>query len=764
MPNYRLRFQRLQGTNVCSYEKFDIPLENQGTVLLTGMNGSGKSSLFYALTHLLYSMTPKGLQKRAMINIHNPKDYWVRADFELDGTPYAIEQYQQHRILGTGTTIYRKGENITPRGNKETRTYISELLHMNRPNFLSRVFLSQEHTHVLVEGRPAEKAEHLQWIFGLASYKILADTSRKNATELKRQIGDVERWQEELDDIERHLKELPTLTKIKKTLLTRETERKDLETEIDILEGKRTKLMDQVSKVEIRESLVEELRELEITGAPTATDVAELRARVEAFQDSVAKYRNRYERARKAVLLKEELAKYSELAPVNELRRQLEEVRSQKLMLMKVTLPEAIKAHKLRTKLNKITEEEDLEDLEEREADADRKLRSLETRLKGIRHQLNKGVCPTCKRPWKGSIEDIKALEEDLSETRVQLDQASRQYHAIHTRAEDARSKVALTSKLNDLPELDPQDVEVTIEQLIKQEKGLRADLTIAEEREALKSQLRDAPEEPPKILKNKVKALEEDLQKARSMHERTSKAFDLLRRIAKLPLGDLDDIRKKLKTTEEVLKQSKERVKELGESISRIKQDLQLVKNLEERRARIETNAAESKKALRDSKLWEALRDGFTHLLRTKERRLLRRVTAELPAYLIPLFGRQSDWLHTELCKEEGGIDMRILSGNKELPPKGPSPGQKAKLGLALLFALRDIYATNTCNLLILDEPLWKIDEETRPAFLDLLHEIRQRVETLIVTTHEAEIKGHSWDHRWEATIEQGISTLTMR
>jgi DNA repair exonuclease SbcCD ATPase subunit len=228
--------------------------------------------------------------------------------------------------------------------------------------------------------------------------------------------------------------------------------------------------------------------------------------------------------------------------------------------------------------------------------------------------------------------------------------------------------------------------------------------------------------------------------------------------------LGDLQEIRTKLESTEDVLKKSRTRISELGEGISNTKQSIQQVKGLEERRIRIETEASSSRQAIRDSKIWSALREGFAHLLRVKERRILRRVTQELPAYLVPLFGRQSDWLHTELCKEEGGVEMRIMSGDKELPAKGPSPGQRAKLGLALLFALRDMYATNTCNLLILDEPLWKIDEETRPAFLDLLQEIRQRVETLVITTHEAEIKGHSWDHRWEATIEQGISTLSMR
>jgi len=129
----------------------------------------------------------------------------------------------------------------------------------------------------------------------------------------------------------------------------------------------------------------------------------------------------------------------------------------------------------------------------------------------------------------------------------------------------------------------------------------------------------------------------------------------------------------------------------------------------------------------------------------------------------MTPLFGRQSEWVTAELCRAKQGVGMQIRIADKVLPVNGPSPGQRAKLGLAILFAMRDLYATGNSNLLILDEPLWRIDERSRPAFMEIIEDIHKRVETLVITTHETEIKGYTFDRRWHASFQEGTSHLSM-
>jgi DNA repair exonuclease SbcCD ATPase subunit len=764
--NYRIRFTRLTGHNVCSYPDFDIDLTAKGSVLITGVNGSGKSTPWYALTHLLYYMTPKGIRYKELINIHDPKDYHLRLELEIDGVPYAIEEFREHTLHGACRIIWRNGKDITPKGDTAIKTYIPELLNLDQQSFLSNVFLSQEHTHVLVDGKPMERQKHIMWLFGLNAFEDLSGEAKKERDALKGEIADVERIQEEIKDIEAQLKKLPTQTFAQDSLDEMTEKRSTLEKEITVLEGRRSRLADQVAKVEIRDGLVEELRELAVEESPTATDVADLGRQVSDLADRLAATKADLTLARKAEELREELANYQDLPPVADLRKELEKVQESKLLATEVKLPQAERAAKLRKKLNKISRDEvdKLQDLEDRESELQIAIKKLTQRVKETQLRLKKGICPTCKKPWELDEHEVAELETVLADSRSQLDDTNKRYYAVHARAEDARLRASLARKLEKLPEEDPQDIEIEIASLARQEKGLRADLTVAEEREEIRTKLSGAPKESTASLREKVKDLTGELADLRQTFNKAKQAHDLLRRIAKLPTGDLQRLKHKLTSVEKSLAANREEVKQLTEKLAETQSDLREVERLNEqlrqRREKIHT----ARKAIRDAKIWDTLREGFGHLLRARERKLLQRISKELPTYFNPLFGEQSQWCQAELCKERvggGGIDIQVFSKDRKLPPKGPSPGQKAKLGIALLFALRDLYAQNQCNLIILDEPLWKIDQEARPAFLEILEGLRQKVETLIITTHEQEIKGHAFDHRWEAVIENGLSTL---
>lgn len=764
MSNYRLRFTRLSGHNVCSYPDFDIDLTNKGSVLVTGVNGSGKSTPWYALTHLLYWMTPKGLKYKDLINVHDPKDYHLRLELEIDGVPYAIEEFREHTIHGACRIIWRNGKDITPKGDVATKAFIPELLNLDQQSFLSNVFMSQEHTHILVDGKPTERQKHIMWLFGLNAFENLSEAAKKERDALKDEIANVERIQEEIKDLEAQLKKLPTKTFAEERLESATAERETLEKEITVLEGRKSRLADRVSKVEVRDSLVEELRELAMDESPTATDVAELSREVSNLADKLAATKADLALSRKAEALREELANYRELPPVTDLRRDLERVQEKKLRATEVTLPQAERAANLRRRLNKIQRDEvdQLENLEDRENELTNKVKKLTRRVKDTQLQIKKGVCPTCKRPWDLSPEEIAELETTLTDARSELDDTNKRYYAVHARAEDARQTAALRRKLEKLPEEDPQDVDIEIADLVRQEKGLRADLTVAEEREEIRAKLQDAPKKSSDALRKRAKDLTGELADLRQLFQRTKQAHDLLRRISKLPTGDIKQLKTKLRRVETTLQESRDKVKELTEQIAETQSDLREVERLMEQHRTKREKVHHARKAIRDSKIWDTLREGFGHLLRARERRLLQRISKELPTYFNPLFGEQSQWCQASLCKEGvGGIDIQVFSKDRKLPPKGPSPGMKAKLGISLLFALRDLYAQNQCNLLVLDEPLWKIDQEARPAFLEILDQLRQKVETLIITTHEQEIKGHAFDHRWEATINDGLSVL---
>lgn len=80
-----LRFLRIYGENVCSYRRFDLNLERRGMVLCTGLNGSGKSTPWHALTHLFYGWTSKGQRGASLRNIHTDGEYLFRVEAEVRG-------------------------------------------------------------------------------------------------------------------------------------------------------------------------------------------------------------------------------------------------------------------------------------------------------------------------------------------------------------------------------------------------------------------------------------------------------------------------------------------------------------------------------------------------------------------------------------------------------------------------------------------------------------------------------------------------------
>lgn len=764
MAQYRLRFTRLSGTNVCSYPSFDIDLADQGTVLCTGVNGSGKSTPWYALTHLLYNFTTKGIKQRELVNIHDPRNYHCRVELELDGVPYAIEEFRDHRTEGTGRKIWRAGRELPTGGVRETLAEITRLIDLDQRSFLSNVFLSQEHTHILVDGRPKERQEHIMWLFGLNAFEDLSKLAKVETDKVKDQIADVERLKQEITDLKAQLKELPTRTYAKDELDKMRRERERLNKEIEVLEGRRSRISDRISKVEVRDELVRELRELAVEGSPTATDIEELQREVSDLADDLADTKSKLSLATKAATLREELERYGDLPPSKELRVELEKVQERKLRATEVELPEAERAHRLRQKLHKIRRDESdiLDDLEHQEGEMEAKTKRMSRRVKEIRSQLKKGICPTCKRPWDLTEADIEELEHELADRVSKLDQANKDYYAMHARAEDARQVHTLNKRLSKLIDKDPQDIELEISGLAREERGLRQELTVSEEREDIRARLAEAPSEAPEKLRKRQRRLDRQLKEKRAEHRSAQQAHTLLRRISKLPTGDLRDLKAKLGDAEQALKDARSRITQLTEDISDLAADLKRVNQLTEDREHLEDKLEKSQHAMTDAKLWAAIRDGFGHLLRQRERKLLKRISKELPAYFNPLFGEQSQWVRAELCKEKsGGIDIQVLSKEIALPAKGPSPGQKTKLGISLLFSCRDLYAKNASNLIVLDEPLWRIDQESRPAFLVILDELRKRVETLVITTHEQEIKGHAFDRRWETTIHDGVSTL---
>lgn len=764
-----LNFKRLRGTNVCSYPHFDIPLDNQGTVLLQGDNGSGKSTPWYALAKLFYGKSPKKLTHATMINVHDPKDYWLRVDLEVDGVPYAVEEWREHtkpkpawHEKKNGLLIYRNGQDITPKDVKNVRALLPSLIGYSNQNFLSTIYLPQEHNHVLIEGTPAVKRQHVMWIFGLKKFEDWSLQAKKEKDRLKGKLNDTVHLEEEYKGICEELTALGSL----KSLVTRYKHvgrlKTQLTSKLTVLENVLERDLVLRTQIERREKITERIRALGMVDIMSSEELHTLEKEIDRLREDVTLFKQQAQTLIGAHRIQKELDQYDAMPPLSQLRSDLEKTQKNKILLQNIELPEAIKADKTRDELDAIDEISETAFLIDKVHSLDMQRKALEEKLSHLLQHIKRGVCPVCKRPWELSDEELEKLKTERDTTRATLDNVNKHYHSYHLRMKAAQRRDELKAQLEKLPSSDPDEIECVIERLISEEKKLVTDISVAENKIKLEAQIRALPPFTLEELRKKLTVSKTALVTKKDLYDRTAEAVRLLEQIAELPAGDLEIIDRSIRETKEATTTNRKRLEKITARLYALQNQRARYSEMKERQDRLKLRIDQTLKAREDCRIWGTLQEGFQFVLKKQEHVLLEKVTQRLPSYLLPLFGKQSQWLRADLCKDSAGIDMRLTSVGKQLPMEGPSPGMRAKLGLASIFAFRDIYEQAHCNLLILDEPLQKMDSTCRPGFMEILSTlVKKKIGTIIVTAHDAEIKGAEFDKRWHAMITRGISSL---
>jgi DNA repair exonuclease SbcCD ATPase subunit len=91
-------------------------------------------------------------------------------------------------------------------------------------------------------------------------------------------------------------------------------------------------------------------------------------------------------------------------------------------------------------------------------------------------------------------------------------------------------------------------------------------------------------------------------------------------------------------------------------------------------------------------------------------------------------------------------------------------SGGQKTASSLSMLFGLRDIMGQNQkTDMLILDEPWSALDDLRRDGLIEILDDLRTKVGTILMTSHEQEVIGRHHDNVWTVVMENDFSRLVI-
>ena len=175
-----MKIKKINIKNIRSYENHEIEFP-EGSLLLAGDVGSGKTSILLAIEYALFGLQPGQTGSALLRNNANLGE--VSLEFELDGSSIIIE-----RKLKRAKTVTNEYSAITINGEKtecsitELKSKVISLLNyppefIKKNNLLYRytVYTPQEHMKQIILEDPNMRLNILRHIFGIDKYKTIRE-------------------------------------------------------------------------------------------------------------------------------------------------------------------------------------------------------------------------------------------------------------------------------------------------------------------------------------------------------------------------------------------------------------------------------------------------------------------------------------------------------------------------------------------------------------------------------------------------------------
>ena len=360
-----LKFLSIELESFRSIDKAQIILNNQGTVIVKGINeyednatsnGSGKSSIFEGIIYSLFEETSSG--EKDVENRIIGNGYKLKLELEIDGVKYTI--YREGKNGKSSVLLYKDNIDISARNKTDTNKLILNLLGISKSIFLDTIFLSQNAVTNLASLQPTARRERLE---------VLTNT----------------------DNTINNFKE-----KVKEQQIKYEADRVDIVNDINQMEGKKSALINQKSQLNEKiKAIDEEIERLKALG-----DLKQIELDIEGKQQELSNQDVLIEEANQAVSEKEK--------QIEDLRKESQDDLNAKTEVDKQLLDVNNQLSKIEADINK---DKLLIHLKEEE------IGKINKEIDKIK---NSDTCPTCGRKYDNFNDEH--LQSTIKEKNSKID------------------------------------------------------------------------------------------------------------------------------------------------------------------------------------------------------------------------------------------------------------------------------------------------------------------------------------------------------
>jgi exonuclease SbcC len=231
---------------LCYRDEQEIGFDGAALWMLAGLNGSGKSSIFDAVTYALFGHHRGGHQHAAELINKDSDGLLVEFDFSLDGERYRAKRTLKKNPRGSTSATqqilhYRAGENAKPgrweplpdtSRKIEFDAWVHDNVGLTYETFTSSVLLLQGRAEKLLDSTPKGRFEVLAGIVELDRYARLharADDQRKTLKAKSEALGHQLAALPEVEPAE--------VAALEERIATAEAEREQVRAEVERLQG-----------------------------------------------------------------------------------------------------------------------------------------------------------------------------------------------------------------------------------------------------------------------------------------------------------------------------------------------------------------------------------------------------------------------------------------------------------------------------------------------------------------------------------------------